>query len=368
MSEVVYANDTRYPGPKSHPAPANVTGLPTQAELDAYPRLFTWGELKEIIMTGQLGQLMRNTEMQYKYDQWSAGMKKQFVSTENYLVHTRLPFKPTTSRAAEPTYDLSTSLDQPQPQCQPQSLLSPPTPASGSSTPSSVGFVSLASLKAVNGKLSKGKSDGESGEEEEEEHQAEYLRYDNENGLDPEKYAVLPNDWPYNVPYGVRHFCVWSKVPIAHPLLIDFDPAAWAKIEDEGLGGFTGVAPALSSPLLTPPSSTNGAATPGTTVGRGTGQGQNQLDLGKPDWYARDLRRGGKEMARWSGVEYESAGGAEVGKMVKGLWDERGWECIWFVNPPRLQSVPGFSHFHVFARRKTPEEIDAAEARLNGMA
>jgi len=28
----------------------------------------------------------------------------------------------------------------------------------------------------------------------------------------------------------------------------------------------------------------------------------------------------------------------------------------------RLQSVPGFSHFHVFARRKTPEEIDAAEA------
>lgn len=34
---------------------------------------------------------------------------------------------------------------------------------------------------------------------------------------------------------------------------------------------------------------------------------------------------------------------------------------VQFVNPPRLQSVPGFSHFHVFARRKTPEEIDAAE-------
>jgi hypothetical protein len=30
----------------------------------------------------------------------------------------------------------------------------------------------------------------------------------------------------------------------------------------------------------------------------------------------------------------------------------------------RLQSVPGFSHFHVFARRKTPEEIDAAEAAM----
>jgi hypothetical protein len=40
----------------------------------------------------------------------------------------------------------------------------------------------------------------------------EYLRYEPHTGLDPEKYAVLPNDWPYNVPYGVRHFCVWSRV------------------------------------------------------------------------------------------------------------------------------------------------------------
>lgn len=36
-------------------------------------------------------------------------------------------------------------------------------------------------------------------------------------------------------------------------------------------------------------------------------------------------------------------------------------EIVQFVNPPRLQSVPGFSHFHVFARRKTPGEIDASE-------
>lgn len=26
-----------------------------------------------------------------------------------------------------------------------------------------------------------------------------------------------------------------------------------------------------------------------------------------------------------------------------------------------LQSVPGFSHFHIFARRKTPPEIDISE-------
>jgi hypothetical protein len=39
-----------------------------------------------------------------------------------------------------------------------------------------------------------------------------YLRYDPSKGLDYETYAVLPNDWPYCVPYGVRHFCVWSRV------------------------------------------------------------------------------------------------------------------------------------------------------------
>lgn len=32
-----------------------------------------------------------------------------------------------------------------------------------------------------------------------------------------------------------------------------------------------------------------------------------------------------------------------------------------FADVQRLQSVPGFSHFHVFARRKTPPEIDISE-------
>lgn len=56
-----------------------------------------------------------------------------------------------------------------------------------------------------------GEVEGENGEGGEDE-QAVYLRWDEKNGLDGEKYAVLPNDWPYNVPYGVRHYCVWSRV------------------------------------------------------------------------------------------------------------------------------------------------------------
>jgi hypothetical protein len=46
---IVYDNDTRYPGPLVHPPPGYIKGIPTQAELDAQARMFTWGELKEII-------------------------------------------------------------------------------------------------------------------------------------------------------------------------------------------------------------------------------------------------------------------------------------------------------------------------------
>ena len=105
---------------------------------------------------------------------------------------------------------------------------------SGSSTPSSVGFVSLSSLNLVNGKLKKTRSrtstlnestshlsldavrNAEGGEHEEEDEDGgekpEYLRW--EGWMDGDKYAVLPNDWPYNVPTGVRHYCVWSRVSL----------------------------------------------------------------------------------------------------------------------------------------------------------
>lgn len=46
---VVYDGDTRYPGPVAYPPPAYITGIPTQSELDAQARMFTWGELKEIV-------------------------------------------------------------------------------------------------------------------------------------------------------------------------------------------------------------------------------------------------------------------------------------------------------------------------------
>lgn len=185
-----------------------------------------------------------------------------------------------------------------------------------------------------------------------------YLTYDPQRGLDHTKYAVLPNDWPYCVPYGVRHFCVWSRVPIAHPELVGYDRAAWQHIETEGLAGFTGVLPSFTDRA--------DGAPPGTPTNDGPGRSGPADPHEEGGWYAVDLAYGGREMKRWAGVRFETPGGQKVGEMVRGLWDERGWETIWFVNPARLQSVPGLAHFHVFARRKTPEEIDVSERVFRG--
>ncbi|OCF53979.1 hypothetical protein L486_08536 [Kwoniella mangroviensis CBS 10435] len=331
MSQVTFLDDARYPGPSIHEASAEIAGLPTQDELDAYPRMYTWGELKEVIVSGQLEKLMRNKEMQVRYNIWMNGIREKYGSTgdfestsrialnayprntrsgsiclceltlyihgiENYLKQGRLPFP---QSAAEPTYEPN---------------------GSSSSIPH------------------------------------DYLTYDAGKGFDESKYAVLTNDWPYNVPYGVRHLCVWSKLPIAHRSLVNDDPASWTKIAEEGLGGFTGVIP------FTPAEKPAQTATNGTTPPHPFGWGATQLsDYQSDSWLAVDLMFGGKEMREWAGKQYTSKGGQEVQKMVEALWDVRGWECLWFVNPPRIQSVPGLSHFHVFARRKTPEEIDAAE-------
>ena len=90
-------------------------------------------------------------------------------------------------------------------------------------------------------------------------------------------------------------YSVDIKVPTAHPALVDYDEEAWELICQEGLAGFTGI----------------------------------------PD--DRNEER------------YESVGGHEVGNMVRGLWPEEYYECIWvrfnglllllliylqFVNPP----------------------------------
>jgi hypothetical protein len=139
---------------------------------------------------------------------------------ENYLTRARLPWAQATPQTPRPTF--------PADQLQSSEEASGSTAAvggrsnvdSGTSTPASAGFVSLESLKdrlhrhkRKNGqKAAEGDEEAASSRDDEDaDPLPDFLRFD-PNGLDPHRYAVLFNDWPYNVPYGVRHYCVWSRV------------------------------------------------------------------------------------------------------------------------------------------------------------
>ncbi|KAG8928552.1 hypothetical protein FRC02_006736 [Tulasnella sp. 418] len=123
---------------------------------------------------------------------------------------------------------------------------------------------------------------------------------------------ILPNDWPYSIPLAVKHFVFWSKVPIIHPGLVH--PKIWEQVGIDGLWGFTG------SPE-------------GRT--RTPRPNKNKTDL-DPEEEESLLK-----------IAHH-----EVELFVKNNWNEDEWETAWFVNPPRLQSIPGLAHGHVFARRK----------------
>lgn len=124
--------------------------------------------------------------------------------------------------------------------------------------------------------------------------------------------------------------------------MVDYNPDAWSKIESEGLGGFTGVTPLFRrknyptftpSPKISPPTSgttsPDANPNPNLNVGAVLGRTKSLGHLEGDEWFAVDCDYSGGERRRWAGVGYESEGGREVGTMVKGLWDERGWECLW---------------------------------------
>ncbi|KAG8829469.1 hypothetical protein FRC18_009303, partial [Serendipita sp. 400] len=129
----------------------------------------------------------------------------------------------------------------------------------------------------------------------------------------PEEYVkVIPNDWPYSVPLDVSHFVIWSRVPAISSANIPL--AIYARVKEDGLWGFTG---------------SEGQEEAIPTVGV---EPKAPMSESEKEFFAQACR------------EFEI--------FVKREWSEDEWECAWFVNPPRLQSVPGLAHIHVFARKK----------------
>jgi len=144
----------------------------------------------------------------------------------------------------------------------------------------------------------------------------------------------------------VEHTLIWTRVPVFHPDLIH--ESIKARIDQDGLWGFTG----CDSPPPSPSSVT--AYLPSLA-----------------DWGVTmdSLIRSSPPMLEET-MHIKNAG-REVHRYVQNRWSETEWEAAWFVNPPvgyflprypeflglinlqRIQSVPGLSHFHVLARRKS---------------
>ncbi|CAE6409340.1 unnamed protein product [Rhizoctonia solani] len=239
-------------------------GIPSLEEIARdYPAMFTWEQVKDQVDSGDLAALKRHPALQKRYDTWIQQVKMTHGSVVNYLVNIRLGWGPTASRPAspgshtEPTYaDNGSTLDPPD----------------------------IASVRPLTPSANNGKK---------------WFTADIAEPL----VKILLNDWPYSVPSEIRHYVVWSRLPITHPGIV---PAQiWDRIVQDGLWGFSG------------------------STYEPKGSGDESID----------------QLVRQAG--------AEVRTYVENKWPAEGYEVAWFVNPPRLQSIPGLAHLHVFARKKS---------------
>ncbi|KAJ7022716.1 hypothetical protein C8F04DRAFT_1137115 [Mycena alexandri] len=143
----------------------------------------------------------------------------------------------------------------------------------------------------------------------------------------PQYISIIQNDWPYSVPPEIEHTLVWTRIPIFHSSLIP--ESIRARVELDGLWGFTGNDSPPPSPSTLP------ACLPALAEWGMTQDKMIKSEKGTPEE---------DELVRRAGLP--------VNNFVKNRWIEEEWETAWFVNPPRLQSVPGLAHIHVFARHK----------------
>ncbi|KAI0667731.1 hypothetical protein C8Q78DRAFT_1140374 [Trametes maxima] len=276
-------------------------GPPTRDEmLVYYPAKFTWKQLKTFINSRDLGLLKRDRTLQKRYDMWSQGIRDQYGSIVNYLLNYRIQWgqKDTISL-------LRSSLDGIHGENSANSVASTTT-----AVPDPKASRKLPPLPP---------------------NAPTYFKAD----MPAELYSIIMNDWPYSVPPEVEHVLIWSRVPILPPDLPS--PTASplsARLHQDGLWGYTGNASPPPSPS-TLPECLPALAEWGVTLDKLV-----RSPRGTPE-EEREVK----------------AYGAELDSFVRQRWNECEWETAWFVNPPRLQSVPELTHAHVFARRKTPEEI-----------
>lgn len=248
--------------------------------------------------------------MQARYDVWIGGIKEEYGSVVDYLVKHRLQWgKPDTLSL------LRSSLDEPVINSRDSRMRM----LSSSDTQALPQVVIAASLQAnANDSRSPVAT-------------ADRLAHFSIN-TPPELVSIIQNDWPYSVPPDIEHALIWTRLPI-----IDFTQVPsqiTARLHQDGLWGFTGSSSPPPSPSTLPlclPSLADWNVTMDKLIRSPKGTPEEDEMI--------------KEVGR------------EVGRFVRNRWEPAFWETAWFVNPPRLQSIPDLSHIHVFARKKSVEEI-----------
>jgi hypothetical protein len=121
---------------------------------------------------------------------------------------------------------------------------------------------------------------------------------------------LWPNDKIcHPVPPDIEHTLIWTRLPIFHASIIP-KPIA-ARVEQDGLWGFTGSTSPPPSPSLLP-SYLPTLSEWGTTL--------DKLVRSKKGTQEED------DMVRQAGYE--------VHEFVRNRWVEQEWETAWFVNPP----------------------------------
>ncbi|PSR71994.1 hypothetical protein PHLCEN_2v12204 [Hermanssonia centrifuga] len=133
------------------------------------------------------------------------------------------------------------------------------------------------------------------------------------------------------VPPEIEHALIWTCLPVIPP---DLPPSIAPRVLQDGLWGFTG------SNLPPPSPSTLHECLPALS-----------------DWNVTADKLIRSPQGTLEEDELVRQTSSEIDVFVRRRWVESEWETAWFVNPPRLQSVPGLAHIHVFARHKSPEEM-----------
>lgn len=298
-------------------------------------RFMSWQYIIDVLSHGDLDQLCRDPVCDTAYRSFAPGVRAQYDGIENYIRQVRLGWP------AEKTVNTGPNmLDRPQKD--PLLILSQ---LSSSGSPSGSG------VSTPNGTKLPLEAVKETWPEKILPHPTQpgiVLRHfvadadaDAEGGQSLVK--TIPNDWPYGIPAGCTHWCVWSKLPILHPSLFSTPDTPFPEslreelyncVTGDGIRGFAGFTP--SSP--TNPIYQWNAATIPEILGS-----YSQAKLAQ-------LNQTGKEpeevqLTKELVSQAHSWASRHVTRYIIKTWPEEKFETAWFCNPPELRTVPGLSHF-----------------------